>query len=60
MDKRIVWSFFDDLPHIVFPFRTRTYERHVATDHVPELREFVEAVFSQEVSYTGHTGVVFR
>src|SRR2546430_1214807 len=39
--------------------RTRTSQAHLADEHFPKLRQFVEAVASQELSYVRDARVVF-
>src|SRR6185436_13286939 len=40
--------------------RPRTHNRHIAAEHVPELREFVDVRPPQEPAERGHTGIVWH
>ena len=48
----------NDLADVVFALGAWPYERHVADQHVPELRKFVKTVFAQKMPEPGYAGVV--
>ena len=47
-----------NLVNEVFALRSRAHETHISTEHVPQLREFVEMVVAKEFSDFGKTAVV--
>ena len=46
-------------PHkFITPSRRRLHETHVPLDHTAQLRQFIKAVFVQELTQWGNAGVV--
>ena len=60
MDQRVIWRAFEYAAYVIFTFGTRAHDRHLANEHVPELRQFVKPVFAQYVANARDAFVVGR
>ena len=50
---------FRKIRYKLWPFRPGTYQAHVAPQHVPKLRNFVDAGFAHEHAEFGNARIVF-